>query len=76
MEDGEVPGGGWALDQRLLKVALTLRLWKGGASSRALKGLALPGSLEVLKGLALARGSQGVGATPKRSKGWRWTGGS
>ena len=53
MEDGEVPGGGWALDQRLSKVVLTPRLWKGGDGSQALEGLALPRSLEVLEGLAL-----------------------
>ena len=57
MEDGEVSGEGWALDQRLSKVALTPRLWKGGPGSQALEGLPLPGSLEVLEGLALARGS-------------------
>ena len=59
MENGEVPGGGWPLDQRLLKASLTPRLWKGGAGPQALEGLVLPGSLEVLEGLALARGYQG-----------------
>ena len=37
---------GLALDQRLLKAAVTLRLSKAGAGSKALEGSAAPGRLE------------------------------
>ena len=65
LEDGEVPGVGWALDQMLSKVALTPMLWKGSAGSQALEGLRFQEALMSPKGWRRLRGAQRAGGARK-----------